>query len=84
MAEDDRTALVFVLTDELFTDFVVLAAILRRRLDAARREQVLQREAFESFSLQQADRVPAWKAMVQEFERDGTKANPYEIKVSGA
>jgi hypothetical protein len=35
------------------------------------------------FSLQQADRVPAWKKMVEEFETDGTKKNPYEIKISG-
>ncbi|KAJ7788725.1 hypothetical protein B0H14DRAFT_2627987 [Mycena olivaceomarginata] len=60
-----------------------LPSILRRQLDTARKEQASQREAFEAFSLQQADRVPAWKKMVEEFEADGTKKNPYEIKISG-
>jgi DNA/RNA-binding domain of Phe-tRNA-synthetase-like protein len=59
------------------------ASILRRRLDTARKEQASQREAFEAFSLQQADRVPAWKKMVEVFEADATKKNPYEIKISG-
>jgi hypothetical protein len=35
------------------------------------------------FSLQQADRVPAWKEMVEEFEKDPEKKNPYEMKVRG-
>lgn len=62
---------------------LILAAILRRRLDSARREQALQREAFETFSLEQAERVPVWKRMVEEFEKDGKKKNPYEMEVSG-
>ncbi|KAJ7441809.1 hypothetical protein B0H11DRAFT_2251870 [Mycena galericulata] len=57
--------------------------ILRRRLDAARREQAVQREAFEVFSLEQADRVPEWRKMVEDFEADGQKKNLYEMKVSG-
>ncbi|KAJ7446857.1 hypothetical protein B0H11DRAFT_1745318 [Mycena galericulata] len=60
-----------------------LPAILRRRLDVARREKVAQREAFEAFSLEQAGRVPEWKKMVEDFERDGQNKNPYEMKVSG-
>ncbi|KAJ7851559.1 hypothetical protein B0H13DRAFT_2360051 [Mycena leptocephala] len=60
-----------------------LPAILRRRLDTARKEQASQREAFEVFSLQQVDRVPAWKEMVEEFEKDPEKKNPYEMKVRG-
>ncbi|KAJ7444081.1 hypothetical protein B0H11DRAFT_1747673 [Mycena galericulata] len=60
-----------------------LPAILRRRLDVARREQATQREAFEAFSLEQADRVPEWKKMVEDFEKDGKNKNPYEMKVSG-
>ncbi|KAJ7188443.1 hypothetical protein C8R46DRAFT_1205599 [Mycena filopes] len=60
-----------------------LPAILRRRLDAARKEQASQRTAFELFSVQQAARVPAWKEMVEEFESDGGKKNPYEMKISG-
>ncbi|KAJ7795036.1 hypothetical protein B0H14DRAFT_2532632 [Mycena olivaceomarginata] len=63
-----------------------LPALLRRRLDNARKEQVRQREAFEMFTIQQAKRVPAlpaWKQMVQEFEADDTKKNPYEVKITG-
>ncbi|KAJ7642666.1 hypothetical protein DFH06DRAFT_1137218 [Mycena polygramma] len=60
-----------------------LASILRRRLDAARKEQVSQRQAFEAFSIQQAQNVPAWKEMVETFEQDGTKPNPYEMKITG-
>ncbi|KAJ7745164.1 hypothetical protein B0H14DRAFT_2637194 [Mycena olivaceomarginata] len=61
----------------------LLAAILRRRLDNARKEQVKQREGFELFTLQQAEQVPAWKEMVEEFEADETKKNPYEVKITG-
>jgi hypothetical protein len=59
------------------------AALLRRRLDAARKEQAKQREVFEVFSLQQVERVPVWKRMVEDFEADETKKNPYELKISG-
>jgi hypothetical protein len=50
----------------------------------ARKEAASQREVFEVFSLQQVDRVPAWKEMVEDFEKDGTKKNPYRMEVSGA
>ncbi|KAJ7630159.1 hypothetical protein B0H17DRAFT_1217935 [Mycena rosella] len=64
-----------------------LPSILRRRLDAARKEQVAQREAFEAFTLQQVERVPKWKAMVEDFEKnsaeDKTVWNPYEMKITG-
>jgi hypothetical protein len=33
--------------------------------------------------VQQLDRVPAWKQMVEEFEKDQTMKNPYEIKITG-
>jgi hypothetical protein len=33
--------------------------------------------------LEQAERVPVWKKMVEEFEQDGTKKNPYEMKITG-
>jgi hypothetical protein len=52
-------------------------------LDNAKLEQVKHTEVFETFSLEQAERVPAWKAMVEEFEEDGTKKNPYEAEVKG-
>ncbi|KAJ7047950.1 hypothetical protein C8F04DRAFT_1172413 [Mycena alexandri] len=60
-----------------------LPALLRRRLDAARKEQASQREAFELFSVQQADCVPTWKKMVEDFEMDGEKKNPYQMVVAG-
>ncbi|KAJ6514876.1 hypothetical protein C8R47DRAFT_961701 [Mycena vitilis] len=60
-----------------------LSALLRRRLDTARKEQAAQRAAFEAFSVQQVDRVPAWKKMVEDFELDGTNPNPYEMKIGG-
>ncbi|KAK7050119.1 CxC2 domain-containing protein [Favolaschia claudopus] len=63
--------------------FIGLPTILRRRLDAARKEARSQREAFEAFTVQQAERVPAWKQMVQDFEADSSKKNPYEIKITG-
>ncbi|KAJ7895669.1 hypothetical protein B0H13DRAFT_1624341 [Mycena leptocephala] len=60
-----------------------LSAILRRRLDAAKIEQARQREAFTVFSVQQADRVPAWKKMVEDFEKDETQKNPYTMEIKG-
>ncbi|KAF8215613.1 hypothetical protein K438DRAFT_1560517, partial [Mycena galopus ATCC 62051] len=40
-------------------------------------------EVFKVFSLQQAERVLAWKKMVEDFEKDSTKKNPYEMKMAG-
>ncbi|KAJ7736633.1 hypothetical protein B0H16DRAFT_1466534 [Mycena metata] len=51
---------------------------LRTRLDRARSEYATQLEGFTQFSAQQADRVPAWKKMVEDFEADPNKKNPYE------
>ncbi|KAF7322147.1 CxC2 domain-containing protein [Mycena kentingensis (nom. inval.)] len=67
---------------------VGLAALLRRRLDAALLEREKQEAAFAHFSAQQADRVPAWLAMVNAFEAprtdDGPEPlNPYEATVNG-
>ncbi|KAJ7354143.1 hypothetical protein DFH08DRAFT_912737 [Mycena albidolilacea] len=59
-----------------------VSAILRRRLDAAKKEAASQRVALETFTLQQADRVQRWKQMVEEFEADVTKKNLYEMKIS--
>ncbi|KAF7345205.1 CxC2 domain-containing protein [Mycena sanguinolenta] len=61
----------------------IVAAILRRRLDAARKEQASQREAFELFTLQQAERVPVWKKMVEDFEAGIEEKNPYHMKITG-
>ncbi|KAJ7608099.1 hypothetical protein DFH06DRAFT_1149139 [Mycena polygramma] len=62
---------------------VTSAALLRWRLDIAIKEQAVQRQAFEAFSLQQADRVPVWKAMVELYERKPDEKNPYKMKISG-
>jgi hypothetical protein len=59
------------------------ASTLRRRLDNAREQEVVQQEALDSFSDQQQDRVERWKAMVHEFEKDSSKKNPYEMVVVG-
>ncbi|KAJ7030842.1 hypothetical protein C8F04DRAFT_1186486 [Mycena alexandri] len=65
------------------TRTIGLPVLLWRRLDVARKEQASQREAFELFSVQQADRVPVWKKMVEDFEMDGDKKNPYQMEVGG-
>ncbi|KAJ7720993.1 hypothetical protein B0H16DRAFT_1666372 [Mycena metata] len=56
---------------------------VRRLLDNAWEQRVIQREAFEAFSEQQQERVPGWKKMVEEFEDDPKKKNPYEAVVKG-
>jgi hypothetical protein len=62
--------------------------LLRKRYDNAKQERDVQVEAFESFSAEQAERVPAWRTMVEEFEEEAarvkdatkrTKKNPYEL-----
>ncbi|KAJ7912879.1 hypothetical protein B0H13DRAFT_2326934 [Mycena leptocephala] len=53
---------------------VGLVTTLHRRMDRARAELVEQ---------QQAARVPGWKQMVEDFENNSTKPNPYEIKIVG-
>jgi hypothetical protein len=57
--------------------------MLRKRLDNAREQEVVQQEALDSFSDQQQDRVERWKAMVHDFEKDSSKKNPYEMVVVG-
>lgn len=44
----------------------------------------MQREAYEAFSEQQTERVPAWKKMVHDYEDDPKKKNPYEMVVKGS
>ncbi|KAJ7754817.1 hypothetical protein B0H16DRAFT_1458854 [Mycena metata] len=56
---------------------------LRTRLDRARSEYATQLEGFAQFSVQQADRVPAWKTMVEAFEADPNKPNPYKNTTPG-
>ncbi|KAJ7798845.1 hypothetical protein B0H14DRAFT_3492168 [Mycena olivaceomarginata] len=60
---------------------VSLASTVRRRLDNARDQEVVQREALDTFLDQQQDRVEQWKVMVHNFEEDSSKKNPYEMVV---
>ncbi|KAJ7499522.1 hypothetical protein FB451DRAFT_1014317 [Mycena latifolia] len=61
----------------------MIATLLHRRLDRAKAESALQSEGFEAFSAQQAEHVPRWRKMVEDFEKDGTQRNPYEVKMKG-
>ncbi|KAJ7116141.1 hypothetical protein C8R43DRAFT_845374, partial [Mycena crocata] len=54
----------------------LIACLLRRRLDTAQIESASHTEAFESFSAQQADRVPVWRKMVEDFEAESHKKKP--------
>ncbi|KAJ7216669.1 hypothetical protein GGX14DRAFT_359106 [Mycena pura] len=62
---------------------VGLVALLRRRLDGARVELQRQEDAFDEFSLQQANQVAAWKEMIDAYERDGSAKNPYSLEIKG-
>ncbi|KAK6972220.1 CxC2 domain-containing protein [Favolaschia claudopus] len=58
-----------------------LGALLRKRLDKARREREVQQEAFKAFSAEQSERIQGWEKQVSDYERDPKKyKNPYEIK----
>ncbi|KAJ7604795.1 hypothetical protein DFH06DRAFT_1020618 [Mycena polygramma] len=65
-----------------------LGKTLRRQLDAAL-QQAVQREALDTFSQQQQDRVPTWKKMVHDFEKDlknkkmDSLKNPYKMVITG-
>jgi hypothetical protein len=66
--------------------------LLRKRYDTAVQERNAQVEAFEAFSAEQAERVPVWRAMVEEYEEEAArvkeatqrkKKNPYELVMRG-
>ncbi|KAJ7792665.1 hypothetical protein B0H14DRAFT_3094155 [Mycena olivaceomarginata] len=57
---------------------ISLAKTLRRRLDAALEQQVIQQEALDEFSSQQQGRIESWKKMVHNYENDSKAKNPYE------
>jgi hypothetical protein len=42
-----------------------------------------QLEAFTDFLAQQAARIPDWRRMVEEFEKDPDAKNPYQMTVKG-
>jgi hypothetical protein len=66
------------------TDACISAATLRRKLDTALEQQVVQREALDVFSLAQQDRIEGWKKMVHDFKEDPTLTNPYKVEFAGA
>ncbi|KAJ7123334.1 hypothetical protein C8R46DRAFT_1238064 [Mycena filopes] len=62
---------------------VTIVELLRKRLDRATQELQEQKEAFDDFSAQQADRVPQWRQEVLDFEADPTAKNPYSVPMKG-
>ncbi|KAF8144424.1 hypothetical protein K438DRAFT_1992779 [Mycena galopus ATCC 62051] len=60
-----------------------LGEALRTKLDRAKSEAAAQLEVFTQFSTQQAARVPAWKEMVETFERNPEAKNPYRMTSKG-
>nr|GAT44925.1 predicted protein [Mycena chlorophos] len=67
---------------------VRLPALLRRRLDTARKESAKQKEAFEALNEEQAEHAPAWLRMVNAFKAPRAEdtpepPNPYEATVVG-
>ncbi|KAJ7194873.1 hypothetical protein GGX14DRAFT_333182, partial [Mycena pura] len=66
-----------------WSKFVGIPALLRRRLDMARDELTKHKETFETFTAQQVDRVPVWKAQVDAYEANSTLKNLYEATVKG-
>ncbi|KAJ7808072.1 hypothetical protein B0H14DRAFT_2380861, partial [Mycena olivaceomarginata] len=61
-----------------------LGALLKKRLLRAIPEWNFQRESLATFTENQAKHVGEWMAMVQAFEADNTRPNPYELLKSGA
>ena len=56
---------------------ILIGPLLKRRLENAITELVRQEEAFNSFSLNQAEQVPEWKAALEKFENDPTAKSPF-------
>ncbi|KAJ7670794.1 hypothetical protein DFH06DRAFT_1267265 [Mycena polygramma] len=62
---------------------VGLGVLLMKRLLRAIPERNFQRDSLATFTENQAEHVEGWKAMVETFEADATKPNPYELPKSG-
>ncbi|KAJ7096584.1 hypothetical protein B0H15DRAFT_773847, partial [Mycena belliarum] len=62
---------------------VGLGALLKKRLLAAIPERNFQKEAFTTFTENQIEHVDEWRLMVEAFEADPTKPNPYDLPKSG-
>ncbi|KAF8214216.1 hypothetical protein K438DRAFT_1956307 [Mycena galopus ATCC 62051] len=61
-----------------------LGDLLKKRLLKAIAKHNYQRDSLATFTQHQAEHVPGWKKMVEEFEVDDCKPNPYELPKSGA
>ncbi|KAJ6493371.1 hypothetical protein C8R45DRAFT_1053016 [Mycena sanguinolenta] len=62
---------------------VGLGALLRKRLLKAIPERNYQQDSFATFTENQVEHVAGWKLMVEVFEADNKKPNPYELPKSG-
>ncbi|KAJ7814307.1 hypothetical protein B0H13DRAFT_2242773 [Mycena leptocephala] len=62
---------------------VGLGALLKKRLLRAILERNFQHDSLATFTEHQGEHVSGWKAMVDVFEADNTKPNPYELPKSG-
>jgi hypothetical protein len=60
-----------------------LGALLKKRLLRAIPERNFQRDSLATFTENQAEHVGEWKVMVEAFEADSKKPNPYELPKSG-
>ncbi|KAJ7287652.1 hypothetical protein C8J57DRAFT_1431164 [Mycena rebaudengoi] len=62
---------------------ITIAALMRKRPDVTHPQEMVQKEAFDVFSVEQSKRAPEWKARVDAYNKDTSKPNPYEAKVDG-
>ncbi|KAJ7880718.1 hypothetical protein B0H14DRAFT_3082659 [Mycena olivaceomarginata] len=62
---------------------VGLGERLRTCLDRVNKEYAEQLAAFTQLSTEQGDRIGDWKKMVEDFEADPSKKNPYSVPMRG-
>jgi hypothetical protein len=62
---------------------VIIGERLRTKRDRAAKEYTVQLESFTLFTAEQGERVAGWRRMVEEYEADGTKKNPYRMTTRG-
>ncbi|KAJ8487283.1 hypothetical protein ONZ45_g14392 [Pleurotus djamor] len=60
-----------------------LGYLLAKRLKTAAKERRIQEESFAVFSLKQGTQIKEWAKMVEDFEKDGSKPNPYSVPDQG-
>ncbi|KAJ8494859.1 hypothetical protein ONZ45_g13096 [Pleurotus djamor] len=61
-----------------------LGSLLSKRLKAALLEKAIQEASFKIFSVKQGSRVQEWRQMVETFENDPSKPNPYVVPTTSA